>query len=367
MRYFLIFFLSLVSLLWSQTATRTEFRTPDIPEVYVLKCDFHTHTVFSDGQVWPSFRIEEAWKNGLDAIALTDHLEYAPHKDDLVHDLNRVYEIGEYSARGYGLIVIRGAEITRDMPPGHLNAIFLKDANALKKETWREAVKEAADQGAFIFWNHPGWEKQQPDGIARWYDEHTEMLEKGWMHGIEVVNDKSYYPNVLEWCNEKNLAFIGNSDIHSTVHIRYVEDGHRPLTLVFAKERSKAGIKQALHAGHSVAYFRDDLIGPDKWLYALFEHSLTRHFDWLSPEKKHGRLMVTNNSDFVYHLEFENAEQLGLPEKYTVPGNSTVLLRVKKPKDVDNVKVSGSVNNLKTSPTTGLPFSWTIDDQGKME
>ncbi len=26
----------------------------------VLKCDFHTHTMFSDGEVWPTVRVEEA-------------------------------------------------------------------------------------------------------------------------------------------------------------------------------------------------------------------------------------------------------------------------------------------------------------------
>jgi len=360
MRYVLIFLLSFISLLWSQTATRTEFKTPDIPNVQVMKCDFHTHTVFSDGQVWPSFRVEEAWKNGLDAIALTDHLEYAPHKDDLVHDLNRAYEIGEYTAQAYDIIVIRGAEITRDMPPGHLNAIFLKDANALKTDTWREAVKAAVDQGAYVFWNHPGWKKQQPDEIARWYDEHTEMLEKGWMHGIEVVNYKFYYPNVHEWCKEKNLAMIGNSDIHSTVHNDFEQDGHRPLTLVFTKERSKESIKQALHAGHSVAYFRDDLIGPEKWLNALLEHSLVRKFEWLSPDKERGRLMIKNTSDFVFNLKFENADKIGVPEEYTIPGSTTVLIAIKKPKQIDNVILSGSVINLRTSPEEGLAFSWPL-------
>jgi len=47
---------------------------PDVNGYQVLKCDFHTHTVFSDGQVWPSIRAQEAWEEGLDAIALTEHI-----------------------------------------------------------------------------------------------------------------------------------------------------------------------------------------------------------------------------------------------------------------------------------------------------
>lgn len=45
---------------------------------HVLKCDFHTHTIFSDGRVWPTMRVDEAWKDGLDAIAITDHIEVRP-------------------------------------------------------------------------------------------------------------------------------------------------------------------------------------------------------------------------------------------------------------------------------------------------
>ena len=48
---------------------------PNIPGYLTLKCDLHMHTVFSDGSVWPDIRVEEAVKDGLDAIATTEHLE----------------------------------------------------------------------------------------------------------------------------------------------------------------------------------------------------------------------------------------------------------------------------------------------------
>ena len=85
------------------------------------------------------------------------------------------------------LLVIPGSEITRDMPAGHINAVFIEDANKLIKvesapkdnsdvagfyaaaKQWpaQEAVEEAVKQGAFLFWNHPYWAAQTPDGIAR--------------------------------------------------------------------------------------------------------------------------------------------------------------------------------------------------------
>ena len=105
---------------------------PDVPGYKTLKCDFHMHTVFSDGSVWPDIRTQEAVKDGLDAISLTEHLEYQPHKDDIPHpDRNRAYEVARGSVDQEELLIIPGSEITRSMPPGHCNAIFIEDANKL--------------------------------------------------------------------------------------------------------------------------------------------------------------------------------------------------------------------------------------------
>ncbi|MGB1168372.1 MAG: PHP domain-containing protein, partial [Flavobacteriaceae bacterium] len=52
---------------------------------YWLSTDLHIHTVFSDGAVWPSIRVEEARREGLDLIAMTEHLEYQPHEEDIPH------------------------------------------------------------------------------------------------------------------------------------------------------------------------------------------------------------------------------------------------------------------------------------------
>ncbi|MCX6616897.1 MAG: hypothetical protein NTZ98_12470, partial [Acidobacteria bacterium] len=49
--------------------TRTPLPVPDIPGYKTLKADFHMHTIFSDGNVWPTVRVGEAWRDGLDVIA----------------------------------------------------------------------------------------------------------------------------------------------------------------------------------------------------------------------------------------------------------------------------------------------------------
>ncbi len=68
---------------------------PEVDGYQVLKCDFHTHTVFSDGYVWPTIRAQEAWEEGLDAIALTEHVEYHPYKNYVEVNHNRSHELIE--------------------------------------------------------------------------------------------------------------------------------------------------------------------------------------------------------------------------------------------------------------------------------
>ena len=77
---------------------RAEINIPDILGYKTLKCDFHLHTVFSDGNVWPPIRVDEAWLQGLDAISITDHLEYQPHDEDIKADHNRSYELARARA-----------------------------------------------------------------------------------------------------------------------------------------------------------------------------------------------------------------------------------------------------------------------------
>ncbi|MCX8010249.1 MAG: PHP domain-containing protein, partial [Ignavibacteria bacterium] len=151
--------LSLLSLsvIHSQTIFRTEINFPDILGYKTLKCDFHMHTVFSDGLVWPTFRVEEAWHEGLDAIAITDHIEYQPKKDYIPTNHNASFDIAKSKADELGIVLIKGVEITRRMPPGHLNAIFVQDASKLVNDDWKVVVNEAKRQGAIINWNHPGW------------------------------------------------------------------------------------------------------------------------------------------------------------------------------------------------------------------
>ncbi|MBD3647320.1 MAG: PHP domain-containing protein, partial [Pseudomonadales bacterium] len=103
---------------------------PDTAAYKTLVVDLHTHSVFSDGHVWPTVRVAEAERDGLDAFAVTEHLEYQPHITDIPHrDRNRSFEEANRAAANLDLMVIPGVEITRVDDPGHMNAVFVTDAN----------------------------------------------------------------------------------------------------------------------------------------------------------------------------------------------------------------------------------------------
>jgi 3',5'-nucleoside bisphosphate phosphatase len=345
-----------------QLRVRTPVNIPDVPGYLTLKCDFHTHTVFSDGLVWPSVRSEEAWREGLDAIAITDHIEYQPHRNDLPTAHNRSFEIARPRGDELEVIVIRGSEITRQMPPGHLNAIFLRDVVPLDTPEWRDAIQAAHDQDAFIFWNHPGWTGQQPDGVARWYDEHTALLEQGLLHGIEVVNGREYYPEAHRWCLEKNLTMLSNSDIHNPLNLDYdVHEGDpRPLTLVFARERTAEAIREALFDRRTAVYAGDRLIGHERFLEPIFRESIRV----LNPSvrlqaRQRVYLQIHNQSDISYQLELTaTVDGLSLPNTVTLTAGRTVLFGIRAHDLVApgqrQLRLPYRVNNLLVGPDTPL-------------
>ena len=312
------------------TRARSPVDLPEIPGFVMIKGDFHIHTVFSDGLVWPTVRVDEAWREGLDAVAITDHVEYQPHKADLGTNLNRSYEIARGRGGELDLLVVRGSEITRKMPPGHLNAIFITNAASLVFTNWRESVQAASAQGAFLFWNHPAWDAQTTNGRVVWYPEHTELLERGLLHGIEVVNGRDYSPEAHRWAVGKKLTMLSNSDIHDPLNMDYLvhQGDHRPMTLVFAKDRTPEALRQALFARQTVVYTGDRLIGGEELLRPLFTGSVrVENPKVILKGKQRVWVRIYNRSEVDLRLERQaELADVSFPKEIVLAGRRTVLL-----------------------------------------
>jgi hypothetical protein len=288
---------------------RQNLEVPGFGGFQVLKCDFHMHTVFSDGNVWPAVRVGEAWTEGLDVIAITDHIEYLPHSDDMKIDLNRSFELAKNLAAERNLIMIKSMEITRQTPPGHFNALFVGNSNDLLggkavPENDREAVMRAVGQKAFIFWNHPGWKATSIEGSYAWIDFVDNLYKEKNLHGIEVFNGNEFYAKALDWAVDHNLTILGNTDVHGLIGQEYRLDdtGHRTMTLVFAKERNEAAVREALEAGRTVAWSGKYLAGKEEHLKKLFQACVKTSPSYY--QKGNVRYYeIRNNSDLFFELK----------------------------------------------------------------
>ena len=291
---------------------KREITIPDVGEFRVLKGDFHIHTMFSDGSVWPQERIHEAVGNGLDVIAITDHIEYRPHVGgngvklrDQNEDYDIAYKMAKPIADRENLLLIRGTEITKStMPPGHFNSLFHEDTAPIADEVkdCRKMLEAAVKQGAFILWNHPGWEAPKSGGIEKgapilFTEVHEEFRKAGLLHGVECYNHYEFYPNVCDWCEEKDLSVFANSDIHRSEFDTYgTRNTKRPITLVLAKERTLESVKEAFFARRTIAWFADRIVGREKFVRPLFDACLAK-------ERQGETVSFTNKSDIPVHLE----------------------------------------------------------------
>ena len=334
---------------------------PDIPGYITLKCDLHMHTVFSDGNVWPNIRVQEALRDGLDAISITDHLEYQPKKEDVSPaDFNRSYQLASEAAKNTDLLVINGAEITRSMPPGHSNAIFLEDANLLNVDDPMDAFKEARKQGAFVFWNHPHWTSQQPNGVATLTEMQIELIQEGFISGIEIYNNSTYSVEALKIANEYNLTVTGNSDIHGLIDWQFgvSEGGHRPVTLVFASEKSKNAMKEAMENRQTAVWFGNTLVGDARFVGPLVKSSLEIIRQGRSQVQG---IEIKNHSDADFILE--NLSEYTLHNRASVfvaKAHETTRIQVKTLEAMDSFDLKFRVLNAYTAPDQHPEITLTV-------
>jgi predicted metal-dependent phosphoesterase TrpH len=319
-----------------KNSQRRIITVPDIDGFITVKGDFHMHTVFSDGAVWPETRVDEAWTDGLDIIAVTDHDRYHPNREYLVFDNSTAFNLSTGAAREKNMLLVRAVELTRKMPPGHFNALFVTDENLpelndTSRQAFLTAVEKLHNQGAVIVWNHPGWIAQQKDTV-KWFDVHQLLLEKGWLNGVEVFNYNEWYPVALQWAMTKNLAPFANSDVHGPMTSTYdYADGFiRPMTLVFAREMTVNSVREAMLERRTVAWFNGHLAGSAALLGKLAAGSL--RFEKLDTAGGKARYLVSNHTDLPFRIQGLNKEwnkklELGPRSEaiITVPGRVGLL------------------------------------------
>ncbi len=365
---FLIIILILKSTVIFSQAKKVFFESPN--GIFFISSDLHIHTVFSDGLVWPTLRVEEALKDSLDLIAITDHIEYQPHQKDIPNpDRNRSFQLALGFNNDIPLKIIPGTEITKPMPPGHMNALFIKDANKfifdIKDDVeYTNGLYEAKKQNAFVFWNHPMWrQNQRKDGIATLDPIHKKLIKEDLIHGIEVVNMFTFSEEALEIAIENNLTILGNSDVHVLIDWDYNnerEHFHRPITFIISEKESIKEYKKSLFEGKTFVWYHDLVIGLEKNLNIVIDKNLqissVGYFNFFGDKSEILNLELTNNSvapiKLLYEGEFTFENNSNLIE---IKPKSTKKIYIRTKEKLEEIELKfevlnyiiGKKNNLK--------------------
>ena len=306
----------------SKAPCRKVFTLPVVNGYNIYLADLHTHSAYSDGSVLPKFRIAEAWQDGLDIIAITEHIEYRPaekafyeylkkytavkyNKEKGINipmvDLNTAVNVAATEGENYDILVIPGSEITRNgTTVGHFNALFTTDNNLIYDEDPVQAIRNAKAQGALVMHNHPGWRKTSLD----FTDTEKIAYEEGLIDGVEVMNGSEFYPGIIDRVQERGLFIAANSDIHGATAVEYRLTGSdRPMTLILARDKSMESIREALESNRTIALGYGELCGEEGLLAELFKASIT--FDELNVTEKNKVLQLTNKTSIPYLIQLE--------------------------------------------------------------
>lgn len=353
------------AMLRAQTSGRQALPVPDVPGFKTLKADFHLHTVFSDGTVWPTVHVQDAWRDGLDVIALTEHAEYTPHAADVKVDIGRSYVIAKPLADQLGVILVPGVEITKPDPPAplvlpegsaHFNALFITDPSVLNvPNDLMEALRRAKAQNAFVFWNHPRYRVSR----AIWFPPIARAFDAGLFQGMELVNGPDFYDEAYPWIAERHLTILADSDAHDPVPPR-TATAHRPITLLFAKTADLDGVREALDARRTAAWQGDDVWGAEEYLHGLWTGSIVVETPTVT--RKPGVapfIRLRNVSAIPMHVVVRGApEWMIFSSPLTLDAESVTFVRppltTTAPTGEHHVELTLEVSNLHTAPGQNL-------------
>ena len=323
---------------WRQQSQRSELVLPTVNGYNVYKADLHTHTIYSDGNVTPSYRVKEAWMDGLDIMAVTEHIEYRPWEGKMLSflkgyvpagteavnsniirqdadsrgilsDLNISNRESKELAAEYGITIIPGAEITRKPETiGHYNALFVEDVNTIYDADPAQSMRNARKQGAIIMHNHPGWRRKSLEMT----EFENVIYAEGLIDGVEVMNGAEFYPSVVSRVSDKKLFISANTDIHGTTAMEYNGIGHhRNMTFILANDCSLESVKEALKARRTLAYSLGTIAGEEQLVKDFFLASMK--FQVVYTDSKGTRtIRMTNNTSIDYILRFGNSNPVPL-------------------------------------------------------
>jgi processive 1,2-diacylglycerol beta-glucosyltransferase len=234
----------------------------------ILLCDFHSHSVFSDGKLTIPELVDFYGQRGFDVLCITDHIcdhskviGRMTNLTGLVLTLDQVEDYFETiekekkrALEKYRLILLAGLEFNKDgltrKSSAHLLAVDLKKPISPSLPI-TQTIAEIHAQGALAIASHPHEFKTHWGKNTLYFWEHIDQyapLLDAW----EVANrDDIFNPIGL-----KRLPFLASSDFHKPKHIFSWK------TVLFCEKEPEA-IKQCIRVNRNVAItlYRDHRLG----------------------------------------------------------------------------------------------------------
>ena len=309
------------------TSRRTEIILPQVKGFNCYKGDFHIHTSYSDGRVNPAGRVVEAWLDGLDVIAITDHFEgrkgeqrfmkviapYFEGKEPLKYqsaskakrvkaDFDAIHQeaVDQLEKSGYPMLLVKGCEMARGAQThGHFNALFLQNFNNLYDADLEVALSRVKEQGGIVIHNHPAWRRDTSDKT----EFHERVYGAGLVDGVEVANGYTFYPHIVRRCLDEGLTMFADTDEHAMTSHRFEQVGNfRTMTIIFAKELTEKAIKDAILKHRTIAYSGGSLIGDESWLVEYLNAAVDCRLLRVNKENNEHTYMLVNNTSIPLRL-----------------------------------------------------------------
>lgn len=230
-----------------------------------LLCDFHIHTTWSDGVLSLRDVVDCYGRTGdFDVIAITDHIlrkkdwlaragrvatlgrrRFTVTDETFPQYLDAIHEEAERAKREYDLLVIPGAEVTKNHSRARKNAHVL--ALGIKEfisadQTPEEVLLEIRRQGAVSVACHP-----QPRPRRRLELQTTYL----WNHrdelsGLVDVWEAANRDDLFPVTSLKHFPYVANGDFHKPKHL------HSWKTLLRCP-KTWEGVREALRTNTDIA------------------------------------------------------------------------------------------------------------------
>ena len=218
---------------------------------WLLSGDFHVHASPGDGALGPWMLRQEARRAGLDVIAVTNH-----NQSFTGRLAGRISDVGD------GPLMLAGEEITN--PQYHMIAVGIERAVDGAHVSAADAIADVHAQGGVAIAAHPTPRHHAYD------DDATVALLDGTeaMHS-DVHRDQAFRASLEAFFARArrvnaDIAAIGSSDFHVMPPVM-----GRCRTYLFVRERTKAGVLEAIRSGRTIAVDGDGRLQGDPSLIQL--------------------------------------------------------------------------------------------------